>query len=189
ILIGTHALIEDVVQFRKLGLVVIDEQHSFGVAQRARLWKKADVLPHVLVMTARPIPRTRYRPAGNLDVRRELSRRRVTNSTIVPLPEMALRGRCNSAGGTSSEPARTQTTTTVFGFTPRPVTTTKRATRSSIRNPQSICSSDRARSVTSPLTPLTAGGSKAQSKLWAARAPATETQTSLSARWLKRNRQ
>ncbi|TFH27493.1 MAG: ATP-dependent DNA helicase RecG [Bacteroidia bacterium] len=69
ILIGTHALIEDVVQFRKLGLVVIDEQHRFGVAQRARLWKKADVLPHVLVMTATPIPRTLAMTLyGDLDV-------------------------------------------------------------------------------------------------------------------------
>ncbi len=69
ILIGTHALIEDVVQFRNLGLVVIDEQHRFGVAQRARLWKKADLLPHVLVMTATPIPRTLAMTLyGDLDV-------------------------------------------------------------------------------------------------------------------------
>ena len=69
ILIGTHALIEDVVQFQKLGMVVIDEQHRFGVAQRARLWKKADVLPHVLVMTATPIPRTLAMTLyGDLDV-------------------------------------------------------------------------------------------------------------------------
>lgn len=58
ILIGTHALIEDVVQFRNLGFVVIDEQHRFGVAQRAKLWEKNDRTPHVLVMTATPIPRT-----------------------------------------------------------------------------------------------------------------------------------
>lgn len=58
ILIGTHAVIEDNVQFRNLGFVVIDEQHRFGVAQRARLWKKNSVPPHVLVMTATPIPRT-----------------------------------------------------------------------------------------------------------------------------------
>jgi len=58
ILIGTHALIEDVVQFANLGLVVIDEQHRFGVEQRSRLWKKNAQLPHVLVMTATPIPRT-----------------------------------------------------------------------------------------------------------------------------------
>lgn len=57
-LIGTHAVIEDTVQFRNLGFVVIDEQHRFGVAQRARLWKKNGVAPHVLVMTATPIPRT-----------------------------------------------------------------------------------------------------------------------------------
>lgn len=58
ILIGTHALIEENVQFKNLGFVVIDEQHRFGVAQRARLWEKNTVTPHVLVMTATPIPRT-----------------------------------------------------------------------------------------------------------------------------------
>jgi len=58
LLIGTHALIEDVVQFQNLGLVVIDEQQRFGVAQRAKLWQKNDKPPHVLVMTATPIPRT-----------------------------------------------------------------------------------------------------------------------------------
>ena len=58
ILIGTHAVIEDNVQFNKLGLVVIDEQHRFGVAQRAKLWEKAAITPHILVMTATPIPRT-----------------------------------------------------------------------------------------------------------------------------------
>ncbi|TAJ14184.1 ATP-dependent DNA helicase RecG [Marinilabiliaceae bacterium JC017] len=58
ILIGTHALIEDTVQFHNLGLIIIDEQHRFGVAQRARLWKKNAHPPHVLVMTATPIPRT-----------------------------------------------------------------------------------------------------------------------------------
>lgn len=59
LLIGTHALIEERVQFQNLGFVTIDEQHRFGVDQRARLWKKgADVLPHILVMTATPIPRT-----------------------------------------------------------------------------------------------------------------------------------
>jgi len=69
ILIGTHAVLEDVVQFQRLGLVVIDEQHRFGVAQRARLWNKADVLPHVLVMTATPIPRTLAMTLyGDLDV-------------------------------------------------------------------------------------------------------------------------
>ena len=58
ILIGTHTLIEDAVKFKNLGLVIIDEQHRFGVAQRARLWRKNTIPPHVLVMTATPIPRT-----------------------------------------------------------------------------------------------------------------------------------
>ncbi len=58
IAVGTHALIEDSVQFKNLGLAVIDEQHRFGVGQRARLWKKNEMPPHVLVMTATPIPRT-----------------------------------------------------------------------------------------------------------------------------------
>lgn len=58
ILVGTHAVIEDAVQFHRLGIVIIDEQHRFGVAQRAKLWEKSEVLPHVLVMTATPIPRT-----------------------------------------------------------------------------------------------------------------------------------
>jgi len=70
ILIGTHALIEDTVNFQKLGLVVIDEQHRFGVAQRARLWQKNDYIPpHILVMTATPIPRTLAMTVyGDLDV-------------------------------------------------------------------------------------------------------------------------
>ena len=69
ILIGTHAVIEDNVLFRNLGLVVIDEQHRFGVAQRAKLWKKNAVPPHVLVMTATPIPRTLAMTIyGDLDV-------------------------------------------------------------------------------------------------------------------------
>ncbi|HBG40973.1 MAG TPA: ATP-dependent DNA helicase RecG [Porphyromonadaceae bacterium] len=69
ILIGTHALIEDVVQFQNLGFVVIDEQHRFGVAQRASLWSKNDRPPHVLVMTATPIPRTLAMTVyGDLDV-------------------------------------------------------------------------------------------------------------------------
>lgn len=66
--IGTHAVIEDAVQFRQLGLAIIDEQHRFGVAQRARLWTKATLTPHVLVMTATPIPRTLAMTAyGDLD--------------------------------------------------------------------------------------------------------------------------
>ncbi len=69
ILIGTHALLEDPVQFARLGLVIIDEQHRFGVVQRARLWKKSDSPPHVLVMTATPIPRTLAMTLyGDLDV-------------------------------------------------------------------------------------------------------------------------
>ena len=58
ILIGTHAVFEDKVQFKNLGLAIIDEQHRFGVAQRARIWKKNELPPHILVMTATPIPRT-----------------------------------------------------------------------------------------------------------------------------------
>ncbi|MFW5759117.1 MAG: ATP-dependent DNA helicase RecG [Bacteroidota bacterium] len=69
IIIGTHALIEDTVVFKNLGMVVIDEQHRFGVAQRARLWKKNAIPPHVLVMTATPIPRTLAMTLyGDLDV-------------------------------------------------------------------------------------------------------------------------
>lgn len=68
ILIGTHAVIEEAVRFQRLGMVVIDEQHRFGVAQRARLWEKAEIPPHVLVMTATPIPRTLAMTAyGDLD--------------------------------------------------------------------------------------------------------------------------
>lgn len=69
ILVGTHAVIEDTVQFRNLGFVVVDEQHRFGVAQRARLWSKSSNPPHVLVMTATPIPRTLAMTIyGDLDV-------------------------------------------------------------------------------------------------------------------------
>ncbi|HEX8549327.1 MAG TPA: ATP-dependent DNA helicase RecG, partial [Cytophagaceae bacterium] len=69
ILIGTHALIEDAVQFANLGLAVVDEQHRFGVEQRAKLWKKNTIPPHVLVMTATPIPRTLSMTLyGDLDV-------------------------------------------------------------------------------------------------------------------------
>ncbi|MDH5367491.1 MAG: ATP-dependent DNA helicase RecG, partial [Cyclobacteriaceae bacterium] len=70
ILVGTHALLEDVVQFKKLGLAIVDEQHRFGVAQRSKLWQKnKDVFPHVLVMTATPIPRTLAMSIyGDLDI-------------------------------------------------------------------------------------------------------------------------
>ncbi len=69
ILIGTHALLEDVVTFHNIGLVIIDEQHRFGVAQRAKLWQKNTIPPHVLVMTATPIPRTLAMTLyGDLDV-------------------------------------------------------------------------------------------------------------------------
>lgn len=68
ILVGTHALMEDTVQFHKLGLAIVDEQHRFGVAQRAKLWTKASIPPHMLVMTATPIPRTLAMTAyGDLD--------------------------------------------------------------------------------------------------------------------------
>ena len=69
ILVGTHAVIEDTVQFQRLGMVVVDEQHRFGVAQRAKLWGKSANPPHVLVMTATPIPRTLAMTLyGDLDV-------------------------------------------------------------------------------------------------------------------------
>ncbi len=69
ILIGTHALLEDIVQFKNLGLSIIDEQHRFGVKQRSKLWEKNTIPPHVLVMTATPIPRTLAMTVyGDLDI-------------------------------------------------------------------------------------------------------------------------
>jgi ATP-dependent DNA helicase RecG len=69
IIIGTHALLEDKVQFKNLGLAIIDEQHRFGVEQRSKLWRKNDIPPHVLVMTATPIPRTLAMSLyGDLDI-------------------------------------------------------------------------------------------------------------------------
>ncbi|OYP57203.1 DEAD/DEAH box helicase, partial [Segatella bryantii] len=67
--VGPHAVIEDAVVFARLGLAVVDEQHRFGVAQRARLWAKSEMPPHILVMTATPIPRTLAMTLyGDLDV-------------------------------------------------------------------------------------------------------------------------
>ncbi len=69
ILIGTHALLEDIVQFKNLGLSIIDEQHRFGVKQRSKLWQKNTIPPHILVMTATPIPRTLAMTVyGDLDI-------------------------------------------------------------------------------------------------------------------------
>ena len=69
ILIGTHALLEDKVKFKNLGLAIIDEQHRFGVAQRSKLWRKNDTPPHILIMTATPIPRTLAMSVyGDLDI-------------------------------------------------------------------------------------------------------------------------
>ncbi|TAI48941.1 ATP-dependent DNA helicase RecG [Flagellimonas allohymeniacidonis] len=69
ILVGTHAILEDVVQFQNLGLAIIDEQHRFGVAQRSKLWHKNEIPPHILVMTATPIPRTLAMSLyGDLDI-------------------------------------------------------------------------------------------------------------------------
>ena len=85
ILVGTHAILEDIVQFKNLGLSIIDEQHRFGVAQRAKLWKKNNPPPHILVMTATPIPRTLAMSLyGDLDVSsiKELPPGRITTKTV-----------------------------------------------------------------------------------------------------------
>ena len=85
ILVGTHAILEDVVQFKNLGLSIIDEQHRFGVAQRAKLWKKNNPAPHILVMTATPIPRTLAMSLyGDLDISyiKELPPGRITTKTV-----------------------------------------------------------------------------------------------------------
>ena len=85
ILVGTHAILEDVVKFKNLGLSIIDEQHRFGVAQRAKLWKKNNPAPHILVMTATPIPRTLAMSLyGDLDISyiKELPPGRITTKTV-----------------------------------------------------------------------------------------------------------
>jgi len=85
ILVGTHAILEDIVQFKNLGLSIVDEQHRFGVAQRAKLWKKNNPAPHVLVMTATPIPRTLAMSLyGDLDISsiKELPPGRITTKTV-----------------------------------------------------------------------------------------------------------
>ncbi len=85
ILVGTHAILEDIVQFKNLGLSIIDEQHRFGVAQRAKLWKKNNPPPHILVMTATPIPRTLAMSLyGDLDISsiKELPPGRITTKTV-----------------------------------------------------------------------------------------------------------
>jgi ATP-dependent DNA helicase RecG len=85
ILVGTHAILEDIVQFKNLGLSIIDEQHRFGVAQRAKLWKKNNPSPHILVMTATPIPRTLAMSLyGDLDISsiKELPPGRITTKTV-----------------------------------------------------------------------------------------------------------
>ena len=85
ILVGTHAILEDIVKFKNLGLSIIDEQHRFGVAQRAKLWKKNNPPPHILVMTATPIPRTLAMSLyGDLDISsiKELPPGRITTKTV-----------------------------------------------------------------------------------------------------------
>ena len=85
ILVGTHAILEDIVKFKNLGLSIIDEQHRFGVAQRAKLWKKNNPAPHILVMTATPIPRTLAMSLyGDLDISyiKELPPGRISTKTV-----------------------------------------------------------------------------------------------------------
>ena len=104
ILIGTHAVIEDKVQFKNLGLAIIDVQHKFGVAQRAKLWNKSSLPPHILVMTATPIPRTLALTAyGDLDysVIDELPPGRQPIATVHPLQSYAVCAHVASASFTS----------------------------------------------------------------------------------------
>ena len=85
ILVGTHTILDDIVKFKNLGLSIIDEQHRFGVAQRAKLWKKNNPPPHILVMTATPIPRTLAMSLyGDLDISsiKELPPGRITTKTV-----------------------------------------------------------------------------------------------------------
>jgi ATP-dependent DNA helicase RecG len=85
ILVGTHAILEDIVKFKNLGLSIVDEQHRFGVAQRAKLWEKNSPPPHILVMTATPIPRTLAMSLyGDLDISsiKELPPGRITTKTV-----------------------------------------------------------------------------------------------------------
>ena len=84
ILIGTHAILEDTVQFHNLGLVIIDEQHRFGVAQRAKMWQKNTTPPHILVMTATPIPRTLAMTVMGTSMSRLLTNCHLAESQLLP---------------------------------------------------------------------------------------------------------